>query len=272
MELAEAAAPIATGAPWRPPPFCRVSWTSERSRSLWEPRLEAARDAVEDLAVLRAARDGSARLAFVRPASLRRLNILAKLSRVAITAAPSVLPRPHDVAAGRAGRAALLIGAESWTPPEEVDPDDEAEDPIWRLARQIPEAETFDDGRGLIVAGHWAANPMLAAIGLAASPPSCWSFAPGGAEAEGEALLADAAEHGRAEAIADLREALSWPISWTALHGAAEVKTPLFRFIRNSPPTGRRLSVRRLGAAMPEGAARGLGFPFTNRAGAGEKA
>jgi hypothetical protein len=150
--------------------------------------------------------------------------------------------------------------------------DDVDEDPIWRLALATGGARPFDEGRGLTVAGDWASNPLLAPLGLTAM--FCWpqSFACAEAEAEGEALLASAAAYRLSEPIGHLREALAWPVSWTALHGAAEVKTPVFRFIRDTPPTAHRLSVRRLGAGMPETAARGLGFPFTGRAGTGDSA
>lgn len=268
--VAEAFAPSAPApARWLPPPFCRISWTSEASRSLWEPRLRAARDAIEDLAVLRSAGDGLPRIALVRPASVPRLTKLAERSRVALATGAAVPPGAHDVAAGRAGRVALLIGGAAPPAPSPWE-DDVAEDPVWRLARETPGLRPFDDGRGLIVGGDWASNILLAPVGLAAIPLWPQSFNCADAEAEGEALLASAADHKLAEPIGHLREALSWPISWTALHGAAEVKTPVFRFIRNTPPTGARLSIRRLGAGMPETAAKGIGFPFTGKAGTGD--
>lgn len=258
---------------WRPPPFCRTSWTSEASRALWEPRLRAARDAVEDLAVLRCADDGRCRIAFVRPASRDRLCALAVDRRLAM-AGRSELPLAHyHVAAGRHGRLALIIGDAAGRKRAPVAlsscEDSLDEDPVWRLASVTPGVEPFDEGRGLRVAGSWASNPLLAPVGLAVMPLWPESFACPEWEAEGEALLASADAHGRAEAIGYLREALSWPVSWSALHGVAEVKTPVFRFIRDTSPTAHRLSIRRLGAGMPEAAARGLGFPFAGRAGTG---
>jgi hypothetical protein len=255
---------------WQSPPFCRVSWTSDASRQLWEPRLFAARDAIEELSVLRSAEDKSRRILFVRPVSVPRMTELARtlgLSMRKTTAEPG----PHDVAAGRAGRIALSIGSEAAPASEPagefMDPD---EDPVWRLARGTPAARAFDEGRGLVATGNWASNPLLAAVGLAAVPFWPQSFACPRAEGEGEALLQFAAAHGRDEAIDHLRQALCWPASWTSLHGAAEIKTPVFRFIRNAPFSGRRLSVRHPGTEVPEGAARGLGFPFGETSANGE--
>jgi len=253
---------------WQPPPFCRTSWSSAAARTLWEPRLDAARAALEDLAVLRSAMDGRSRVAIVRPASLERLRALAATHGVGF-ASLGVAPAAADaVAAGRYGRLLLALGEGAAAPP----PDAAAcrfaadEDPIWRLALDTAAAEPFDAGRGLIVAGDWAANPLLAPVGLAAVPSWPGGFDCAASAAEGAMLLDAAAQHGLAAPIGDLREALSWPISWSALHGVAEVKTPVFRFIRNTPPTRHPLTVRRRGAAFPEEAARGLGFPFLDRA------
>src|SRR4051812_24238647 len=95
-------------APWRPPPFCRLSWSGERARNVWEPRLQAAREALEDLAVLRSAEDGRARLLFARGASVERLGNLARAERVSLRSL--TLPQhADDVAVGRSGRVALAI-------------------------------------------------------------------------------------------------------------------------------------------------------------------
>jgi len=269
MAAAAAMPPAVRPAPWRPPPFCRTSWASEAARALWEPRLIMARDAIEDLAVLRCAGDGRLRFAFVRPASLERLCALARHCRTSLAGLDAPPAGVHDVAAGRAGRIMLALGdgarRDSPPPAAAACEDCSDRDPVWRLALATPGAESFGEGRGLTVAGAWAVNPLLVPVGLAATLPWPRSFACAEAEAEGEALLACAAAHGRDEAIGYLRQILSWPVAWTALHGVAEVKTPVFRFIRSTPATAQRLTVHRLGAALPEGASRGLGFPFARR-------
>jgi hypothetical protein len=62
-----------------------------------------------------------------------------------------------------------------------------------------------------------------------------------------------------------LQQILSWPMSWSALHGIAEVKTPVLRYVRDTVATGDRLTVQWLGTVMPQTAARGLTFPFRLR-------
>lgn len=260
--LTATAAPVAEG--WRPPPFCRLSWTSETTRAIWEPRIRAARDAIEDLALLRSADDGQPRIAFVRTESVERLCTLARACGVSLANAAPWSPGIHDVATGRSGRFPVVAAGEANAAVDGACEAGAEDDPVWCLAAATPGTEPFDDGRGMTVAGNWASNPLLAAMGLAA-PIWPSSFACEDTRAQGDALLACAAAHGYEQAIGHLRDALSWPTSWTALHGVAEIKTPVFRFVRNTPPTRKRLSVHYLGTEMPEGAARGLGFPFVRR-------
>jgi len=225
---------------------------------LWEPRLHAVRDLVEDMGVLAS---GDGRMLVVRPASLARLTALAAGWGVPLESLGAAPETAHAVAAGRFGRLVLRVGAgeaEAATACE-ADP---GTDPLWMLAEAEPEARRFDEGRRLGVSGGWASNPVLATLGLSIGRGWPAGFDCAAAAARGQALLDAAAAHGREEAAGWLREILSWPVSWTALHGIAEIKTPVFRAIRSTPWTAARLTIERQGSAMPEGAARGLGFPF----------
>lgn len=244
---------------WSPPPFCRSSWSGEAARALWEPRLNAVRDLIEDMGMLTC---GEGRTIVVRAASLRRLAAMAAgwgLPLASLGVAPET---PHAVAAGRHGRLLVRVGNGGPGAPLAACEADPHIDPLWALALAEPEARAFDEGRGLAVAGHWASNPMLAAVGISIGRGWPGGFDCRAAPAQGEALIDAAAAHGREEAALWLREILSWPVSWTALHGIAEIKTPVFRAIRTTPWTPARLTIERMGSAMPEGAARGLGFPF----------
>jgi hypothetical protein len=240
---------------------------------MWEARLRAASDALEDLAVLRSARDGQRRVVHARPSSRDRLCALAVRCRVSMSAMAPPRGRAHHlVAAGRQGRLALVINDGGGRAPADISRTGcqrrAQDDPIWSLASATSGARSGEDGRTLTLSGSWASNPLLAPLGLVVANPWPRSFDCPAWAAEGEALLASAEVHGRSGQIADLRDALSWPVSWSALHGIAEIKTPLFRFIRNTSPTAHRLSVLRLGAGTPEGSARGLGFPFPAKGGA----
>lgn len=57
-------------------------------------------------------------------------------------------------------------------------------------------------------------------------------------------------------------EILSWPVEYTALHGIAEIKFPILKIVTNTDYTKTKLSVRLQGTVYPEGAPKGLVFPF----------
>lgn len=62
-----------------------------------------------------------------------------------------------------------------------------------------------------------------------------------------------------------LTEILSWPIEWSALHGIAETKTPLFKFINETDATPFKYSIEYAGSQYPLEGARGLSFPYNFR-------
>ena len=59
-----------------------------------------------------------------------------------------------------------------------------------------------------------------------------------------------------------LREILGWPLEWSALHGIAEIKTPVLRASARTDATPRKYVVRWEGESYPEGGASGLSFPY----------
>jgi 2-polyprenyl-3-methyl-5-hydroxy-6-metoxy-1,4-benzoquinol methylase len=75
-------------------------------------------------------------------------------------------------------------------------------------------------------------------------------------------LLAVGREAGFGEEMDWLLEVLSWPAEWSALHGIAEIKTPVLKVITRTDATARRYVVRRPSDAYPTEGARGLSFPL----------
>lgn len=57
-------------------------------------------------------------------------------------------------------------------------------------------------------------------------------------------------------------EMLSWPIEWSALHGLAIIKTPLFQVVTTTDATADKLVVRVASDSYPEGSPTGVDFPF----------
>lgn len=57
-------------------------------------------------------------------------------------------------------------------------------------------------------------------------------------------------------------EMLEWPVEWSALHGIAEIRTPVVTISSRTNATGNKIVVQREGTRYPEEGARGLKFPF----------
>jgi 2-polyprenyl-3-methyl-5-hydroxy-6-metoxy-1,4-benzoquinol methylase len=75
-------------------------------------------------------------------------------------------------------------------------------------------------------------------------------------------LMAFGRERGYGTEMEWLEEILSWPVSWSALHGIAEVKTPVLKASTRTDATAHEFIVRRHGRRVPAEAAAGLSFPF----------
>jgi hypothetical protein len=59
-----------------------------------------------------------------------------------------------------------------------------------------------------------------------------------------------------------LRNVLSWPIEWSALHGIAELKTPIIKACWTTDVTHQKVILRYRGDAYPREGATGLRFPY----------
>jgi hypothetical protein len=59
-----------------------------------------------------------------------------------------------------------------------------------------------------------------------------------------------------------LNEMLSWPVEWSALHGIAEIRTPIVKISTSTDATAEKFTIRWIGKGYPPDGARGLAFPF----------
>jgi hypothetical protein len=59
-----------------------------------------------------------------------------------------------------------------------------------------------------------------------------------------------------------IQEMLSWPIEWSALHGIAEIKTPILKISTRTDATPEKYTVRYMGNTYPLHGARGNVFPY----------
>jgi len=59
-----------------------------------------------------------------------------------------------------------------------------------------------------------------------------------------------------------LSEILSWPVEWSALHGIAEIKTPVLKVSTRTDATALKYAVQVEGFRYPAEGAKGLNFPY----------
>ena len=55
---------------------------------------------------------------------------------------------------------------------------------------------------------------------------------------------------------------LDWPVEWSALHGIAEIKTPILKVSTLTDATAGKYIVRHIGSSYPPEGSRGLEFPY----------
>jgi 2-polyprenyl-3-methyl-5-hydroxy-6-metoxy-1,4-benzoquinol methylase len=75
-------------------------------------------------------------------------------------------------------------------------------------------------------------------------------------------LMALGREIGYVAEVEWIEEILDWPVSWSALHGIAEIKTPVLKASTRTDATAHEFIVRRSGRRVPAEAATGLVFPY----------
>jgi hypothetical protein len=267
--------------------FTRWIWTSAQAKEVWEPRIrEIVRvwGLVENHAVVRGVR--SAALVFPTveelPEATRRAAahglLLLPLSlegagavTYSATASPyaagqpgkyrAVLVRPEAAGAaleawGRSNEESIgmLLGypaccsrfyIKTWVQEQRVD----------TTAAMV---EEIGD-----TAGPIEANILLRWLGVRLVPHLPCSFSCPETVEFGKRLSVLWAEvPGGAQALVWAQEMLSWPVQWTALHGIAEIQTPILTICSRTDWTPSKAIVAKQGTGYPEEGAQGLRFPY----------
>lgn len=133
-------------------------------------------------------------------------------------------------------------------------------DTTWDMALGTPSGAM--QGDTIRVSGPSECNILLRWLGvrLVAHLPCSFSC-----EATTK-MARDFAEVGRQRHFGEwvdwMYEMLEWPVEWSALHGVAEVRTPVVTISTRTDATASTAIVQRDGKAYPEEGASGLRFPF----------
>lgn len=112
------------------------------------------------------------------------------------------------------------------------------------------------------VNGPPESNILLRWLGIRAVPHLPCSFACSATVARAHQLLLLGRNAGYVEEMNWLLAMLDWPIEWSALHGIAEIKTPVLKIAALSDATAKKYVVRRPGNTYPQEGAHGLTFPY----------
>jgi hypothetical protein len=275
--------------------FTRYAWVHERAREAWQPRIgrivRAWRE-VELLSVVDGLRpcvlrvappeemDGLRRRLEARGLCVLSLGVVGASSSYAACCTEVrpgepfldrvVIGSAEDVAALRGAWACqdqIAIGRLLGYPPccaaffEHVWVKEQFIDTTWPMARNTAsrsevEATVCD------VDGPPQSNILLRWLGVRAVPHLPCRFDCAATVAQGDRLI----ELGRAAGFAAemdwLLEMLGWPVEWSALHGIAEVRTPILKITAMTDATPEKYVVRRRGSSYPDEGAQGLSFPY----------
>jgi hypothetical protein len=280
---------------FRLPVFARHTWASERARDTWWPRMQEAAKRGADIAC-RLAMSGA------RPCVLRVVpawqlfELYGKLPALGLAleileargehrqasyfnppGAGANNPIRYNVVIGRADNVADFKSA--WEAGDEAALDglsgypaccrrffkqacvaEARVDPVWQMASKSRGREA--EPLVLEVEGPPHTNVLWRSLGLRVVNHWPCHF---GCEATIELAeeFFDAGRRGGYEPqVGWLLEILSWPVEWSALHGIAEIKTPVLKATTNTDATAEKYTVRRLGASYPAEGAQGIGFPY----------
>lgn len=281
------------------PEWTRVAWSSPAAQAVWAPRLAriaTAWDAIERAAVADGVKPST--LQNVMPANLPEytqraaaagllavpLGQVGAANRYSASGRPVVAGEPwaYRVALTRADLAADWGTAWSKGDDETIGRllgfppccraffktwwvDERWIDPTWPAAA-APYIYGGDQHEVTLAAGFAEANILGRWTGVRLVSHLPCSFSCGASIDIGKRMAAVGRLHGYTDEVDWIVEILSWPTQWTALHGIAEITTPVYRVSTRTDATAGRLVVQKHGTSYPREGASGNSFPFERRA------
>ena len=278
------------------PDFTRISWVNDRARSVWEPRIaqigsawaaiewrsveagirRCALTSVPSEQLVPRSMEWAARGLSMMPVAMSgtspgyaSTSIAPRVGepfeyRVAIGALAHVAELKHAIDAGDDGTMGRLLGfpdcciaffRKTWV-------EEGCVDTTWAMAADSGRVD--DTGRVIEIENGtpFQANILWRWVGPRAVPHLPCSFRCPATVRLADTLLAFGREAGYGVEMDWLAEILSWPASWSALHGIAEVKTPVLKVSTRTDATAHEFIVRRHGDGLPAEVPAGLSFPF----------
>ncbi|QTA89212.1 hypothetical protein [Desulfonema magnum] len=273
------------------PIFVRWTWTGYQARKVWETRVRRVMQAWPQIEIASVS-EGLRACTFLRtpPQDVPVLRKMLNRQGLIVAQCPATSPVPlkastkaeyhsMDVVIGSEENAALFINACERHDHDEIGrmlgypeccrkfyltvcAEQKHIDTVWQAAGNTRNGSQTPLKTLIETEGDPKANMILHKMNLKAVPHLPCSF-----DCSETAIMADQfADLGKRIGYKDemewLHEILSWPMEWSALHGIAEIKLPVFKMITNTDVTSDMRVVRRISSVFPEEGARGLTFPY----------
>lgn len=277
------------------PDFLRLAWINEPAREIWSGRFQRTLRAwaeIEWLSVAAGIRDCAlARIprreyeAFMKKLELHGLTArpadsepASSNSPEAASQHPSASPKASlRLVIGQVQHIALFQKALNSAGHEEIGkllgypacctkafrercPGDIFSDPTWKTAAETVPTEV--PASVIELNEEPVANVLLRWIGIRAIPHLPCRFDCKPSIQFGRRFLNLGLNSGFQAEMEWLEHTLSWPIEWSALHGIAEVKTPVLKISTKTEATTNKLTVRWKGSQYPDEGAQGVSFPY----------
>lgn len=269
------------------PPFARLAWVHDRAREIWEPRFpriascwreiewQTIVDAVRACALLWASHEEL--VALVPALKQHGLRAIPLTSTLRVSAEEGRNMLVYRVAVGK--RRELSGFRRAW-----IRGDDDAIgqylgypaccraffrqvvveggwlDPTWPRAISAMQSEELAESIDLHMPPEL--NPFWESLGLRLVPHIPCSYACNAARTLAMGFLSTGRRCGYVGELDCLLELTRWPVEWSALHGIAEIKTPIVKLSTRTDATPRKLILRHHGDRYPNEGARGVRFPY----------
>jgi hypothetical protein len=266
--------------PFELAPFSRITWASAAIRSTWGERLSRVRRALEDGD--RPSRwEGILAARIVKIYPYREQEWVAEARGLGLDVerfegSPGEVAADEEIQSGKAilvlaGRSEAMKQARSdGTFKALAVPDCCARQTLRakHMALRSQEMALFlssvrnpEPGGSAVLRQAWETNLFWRGAGIAPIPHVPCSMSCAQSTTLARDLLERMKTCGVEEEAEWLKDMLSWSLSWSALHGIAELKTPLFKMCTDTDATAERYELR-LEGLFPKEAPAGVGFPY----------
>ncbi len=280
---------------FRLPDFTRYAWVSDQARATWEPRINRITNMLHEL-------EWRAIAAGIRQCALRAIHPEQISSLAAILAPLSIEIEPLQKIAISKNYSASLQTADEGEPftywavlgcredtevfkyaywendqetigrllgyPEcctrffmEVWVNQGCVDTTWQMAHETLSSHLITPYE-IEIPQVSSSNILLRWLGVRTVFHLPCRFDCEATQQVADRLAEVARQAGFHEELDWLTEMLRWPVEWSALHGIAEIKTPVVKISTRTDATPQKYTVRYLGDTYPEVGVQGLTFPY----------